>query len=183
MAIPAILEELDWEDFGIAFKLAGALVPGESTVLLGFHTLWLAPYGGRYRNAAVTFDRAHHAAHLWVDRFAVPCSPEEQVHHLLWIVSKLDEVMPVVHARFAGATMSQKYGGLMGDTSEPFVLGGNPLMAVYEHGGEQASMRGSRRRPTGRSDEIAQMLRELAIEIVTATRDGRTCARPTSTTA
>ena len=101
------IDELDWEDFGIAFKLAGDPVPGESTVLLGFHALWLAPYGGRYRNAAVTFDRKHHAAHLWVDRFAVPCTPDEQVHHLLWILSKLDEVLPVVHARFAGATMAR----------------------------------------------------------------------------
>src|SRR5690606_28607834 len=36
---PAILEELDWEDFGISFKLAGPFTPGESTVLLGFHAL------------------------------------------------------------------------------------------------------------------------------------------------
>ena len=112
---PAILEELDWEDFGIAFKLAGPWTPGESTVLVGFHSMWLAPYGGRYRNAAVTIDQRRHAAHLWVDRFAVPCSADEQVHHLLWVVSKLDEVIPVLHACFRGATMAQKYGGLVDD--------------------------------------------------------------------
>ncbi|MBA3464985.1 MAG: HEAT repeat domain-containing protein [Deltaproteobacteria bacterium] len=164
---PQILEELDWEDFGIAFKLAGDWQPGESTVLLGFHSLWLSPYGGRYRNAAVTIDPKHHAAHLWVDRFAVPCSAAEQVHHLLWILSKLDEITPVLHARFAGATMQQKYGGLMGDTAEPFVLGGNPLLAVHAKAGEAgvdawiASQRG------WSNEEIAQMLRELAIELVT----------------
>ena len=98
---PAIVDELDWEDFGIAFKLAGVAMPGEGTVMLGFHTLWLAPYDGRYRNASVTYDRRHHAAHLWVDRFAVPCSAEEQARHLLWIVSRIHQVLPGIHARFA----------------------------------------------------------------------------------
>jgi len=32
--ISRIIEDLDWEDFGIAFKLAGTVLPGESTVLL-----------------------------------------------------------------------------------------------------------------------------------------------------
>ena len=76
--------------------------------------------------------------------------------------------MPVVHARFAGATMAQKYGGLMGDTSEPFVLGGNPLLAVYaqrRRGGGRCVDRDADR---WSNEEIAQMLRELAIEIVTA---------------
>ena len=168
---PAILDELDWEDFGIAFKLAGAWLPGESTVLLGFHALWLAPYGGRYRNAAVTIDTKHHAAHLWVDRFAVPCSAAEQVHHLLWIVTKLHEVTPVVHARFAGATMAQKYGGLMGDTSEPFVLGGNPLNAVHARGGESGVDAWIDGQTDWSKEEVAQMLRELAIDLVTGDDD------------
>ncbi len=165
---PAILDELDWEDFGIAFKLAGDWLPGESTVLLGFHALWLAPYGGRHRNAAVTIDSKHHAAHLWVDRFAVPCSAAEQVHHLLWIVTKLHEIIPVIHARFAGATMAQKYGGLMGDTSEPFVLGGNPLIAVHARGGEQGVDAWIDGQTDWSREEVAQMLRELAIELVTS---------------
>lgn len=162
---PEILEELDWEDVGIAFKLAGPYVPGEGTVLLGFHTLWLAPYGGRYRNAAVTLDRVRHAAHLWVDRFAVPCSPEEQVHHLLWVVSRLDEVIPVVHARFGGATMAQKYGGLLGEGGDPFVLGGNPLIAVHAEGGEAAVDGWIAEQTLWSPREIGAMLRELAIEL------------------
>ena len=113
-------------------------------MLLGFHALWLAPYGGRYRNAAVTIDRAHHAAHLWVDRFAVPCSAtRSRSTTSCGCCRKLHEVMPVLHARFAGATMAQKYGGLMGDTSEPFVLGGNPLLAVHAKAARQRWMRGS----------------------------------------
>ena len=135
---PAILEELDWYDFGLALKLAGPWTPGEDLVLAGFHALWLAPYGGRYRNAAVTIDRRHHAAHLWVDRFAVPCDPAVQIHHLLWIAAQIDAIVPVVHARFGGASMARKYGGMLGDLREPFVLGGNPLRAVYALGGEPA---------------------------------------------
>ena len=167
---PAIIEELDWEDFGIAFKLRDDMLAGEGTVLFGFHTLWLAPYGGRFRNAAVTIDRKHHAAHLWVDRFAVPCSAEDQVHHLLWILSKLDEIIPIVHARFAGATMVQKYGGLVGDTSEPVVLGGNPLLAIHASEGEAGVDRFIAEQTVWSAEEVAQMLRELAIEVVT-TRD------------
>jgi hypothetical protein len=163
---PEIAQSLDGEDFGIAFKLAGPYTPGEGTVLLGFHTLWLAPYGGRYRNAAVTLDRTHHAAHLWVDRFAVPCAPEEQVQHLLWIVSRIDEVIPVVHARFGGASMAQKYGGVMGDEGEPFVLGGNPLLAVHREGGEAAVDAWIDSQTQWSNDEIAAMLRDLAIELV-----------------
>ncbi len=164
---PAILDELDWEDFGIAFKLAGPYTPGEGTVLLGFHTLWLAPYAGRYRNAAVTIDRTRHAAHLWVDRFSVPCSPEEQVHHLLWVVSKLDEVVPVVHARFGGATMVQK----LGDEEEPFVLGGNPLLRVFAGGGERAVDAWLAAQTDWSPREVGAMLRELAIEIASPQGD------------
>ncbi|MDB4958398.1 MAG: hypothetical protein JWO36_5967 [Myxococcales bacterium] len=167
---PAILEELDWEDFGIAFKLAGPALPGDHTVLLGFHSLWLAPYGTRYRNTSVTFDRRHRAAHLWVDRFAVPCSVAEQVHHLLWIASKIDEVMPILHARFGGASMTQKYGGLAGSDNDTFVLGGNPLLAVHASGGEQAVDRWIAEQRAWSSAEVAEMLRETAIEIVTTER-------------
>jgi hypothetical protein len=165
---PAILDDLDWEDFGIAFKLAGPHMPGTHTVLLGFHTLWLAPYGGRYRNAAVTLDPTRHAAHLWVDRFSVPCSPQEQVHHLLWILSKLDEVVPIVRARFGGASMAQKYGGLIGEAREPFVLGGNPLIAIHAQGGEAAVDAWIASQTDWSDREVAAMLRELAIEIVGA---------------
>jgi hypothetical protein len=169
---PEILEEHDWEDFGIAFKLAGPFTPGENTVLLGFHALWLSAYGTeRYRNAAVTIDRRHHSAHLWVDRFAVPCSPEEQAGHLLWVLSKLHEVTPVLHARFGGATMAQKYGGLMGDTSEPFVLGGNPLLAIYAESGEAIVDRWIAEQTDWSNEEVAQMLRELAEQIVASDPD------------
>lgn len=165
---PGIIEDLEREDFGIAFKLAGASLPGEHTVLLAFHTLWLAPYGDRHRNTAVTVDSVHHSAHLWVDRLAVPCKAAELVHHLLWIVSKLDEVVPVLHARFAPATMAQKYRGLDDEDliAEPFVLGGNPLIELYRAGSEVAVDAWLAKQTDWSSEELALMLRELAVEIV-----------------
>lgn len=163
---PAILENLDWEDFGIAVKLAGAYAPGERAVLDAFHALWLAPYGGRFRHADVTIDARRNAAHFWVDRFAVPSSPGEQVGHLLWVIAQLHEVLPIVHARFGGATMEQKYGELVGDEAEVFVLGGNPLLAVYARDGEEGVDRWIAEQTSWSTDELAQMLREVAIEIV-----------------
>jgi hypothetical protein len=165
---PAIIESFDREDFGITIKLAGEMEAGEGTVLLGFHTLWLAPYAGRYRNAGVRIDRDHHAAHFWVERFAVSSPADELVHHLLWVVSKLAEITPVVYARFVGATMAQKYAVIMGDSREPFVLGGNPLLAVYAASGEAGVDHWIEERTEWSDDEVAQMLRELAIEIATA---------------
>ena len=163
----SVLADYDGADFGIALKLAGPVVPGESTVLLGFHALWLAPYAGHYRNSAVTLDRTHHAVHLWVDRFAAPCSPELLVHHLLWIASKIHEVLAVVHARFAGASGQEKYGQLVGEGSDPFVLAGNPLRAIHAAGGDEALERWLETQREWSSEEVAQMLRELAIELVT----------------
>jgi hypothetical protein len=168
---PDIIDEVDWEDFGVAVKLSGPALAGQETVLAAFHALWLAPYGGRFRNGAVTFDRAHNSAHFWVDRFAAPTSPAEQVHHLLWVIARLDEVVPVVHARFAEASMTQKFGGLVGMTREPFVLGGNPLLGVYIDDGDAAVDSWIARQTQWSDDEVAAMLRELAIEIVTAEPD------------
>ncbi len=161
-------EDPDTADFGLAIKLAGDILPGEGTVLLAFHTMWLAPYGGRYRNASVTIDRKHHSAHFWVDRFEPPCDAEELVGHLLWIVSKLDEVIPVVHARISEATLTQKYGELMGEEDEPFVLGGNPLLSAYALGGEDAVDDWIAKQTAWSNEEVAGMLREVAVEVVTS---------------
>jgi hypothetical protein len=62
--------------------------------------------------------------------------------------------------------MEQKYGGLMGDTSEPFVLGGNPLFAVHDKAGEAGVDAWMASQATWSSEEVAQMLRELAMRLV-----------------
>jgi hypothetical protein len=172
---PAIIDDFDASEFGISFKLAGPTVPGESSVLLGFHAMWLAPFGGRYRNTAVTFDRTHHAAHLWVDRTAPPSGgaaggarvaagdrfAAQLVQRLLWIVSQIDDVLTVLHARFEG-------GGLPASDRDPFVLGGNPLRAVYARGGERAVDDWIAIQRDWSKEEVARMLRELAIELASA---------------
>ncbi len=165
---PGIIDELDWEDFGIAVKLAGPTLRGQEVILSAFHSLWLSPYGGRFRNGAVTFDRTHNAAHFWVDRFAAPTTNAEQVHHLLWVMAQLDTVLPIVHARFAEASMTQKFGGLLGASREPFVLGGNPLLGVYMQDGDGGVDTWLGMQTDWSDEEVAAMLRELAIDIVTS---------------
>ncbi|MCX5745286.1 MAG: hypothetical protein NT062_22650 [Proteobacteria bacterium] len=162
---PAIVDELDREDVGLALKLAGAWTPGEAMVLASFHAMWLAPYGARFRNAAITIDRAHHAVHLWVDRFTAPISSAAQVGHLLWIAAKIHEVTPVLHARFGGAAMGHADGGWMGEPRAPFVLGGNPLRAVHAEGGGAAVDRWIETQTTWSNVELAAMLRELAVDL------------------
>jgi hypothetical protein len=164
---PDIIDELDPEDFGLALKLAGPRLAGQESVLAAFHALWLAPYGGRFRNGAVTVDRAHNAAHFWVDQLEAPVTPAEQVHHLMWVIARLDEVLRVVHARFAEASMTQKFTGLVGTGETPFVLGGNPLLHAYIDDGDAAVDAWLARQTDWSDDEVAAMLRELAIEIVT----------------
>ncbi len=164
---PDILDELDPADFGLALKLAGPVIVGQESVLAAFHALWLAPYGGRFKNGAVTFDRAHNAAHFWVDQLEAPVTAAEQVHHLMWVIARLDEVLRVIHARFAEASMTQKLSGLLGTGREPFVLGGNPLLHAYIDDGEAAVDTWLARQTDWSDDEVAAMLRELAIEIVT----------------
>src|SRR5262249_48750718 len=48
---PDIIEQFDWEDFGIALKLGGARDEGEQMVLDAFHSFWIAPYKGKHRHA------------------------------------------------------------------------------------------------------------------------------------
>ncbi len=68
--------------------------------------------------------------------------------------------------------MSQKYGGTLGEAATPFVLGGNPLMAAYRAAGGDAAgdvaVDAFVAEPGDWTEaELAAMLRELAIEIVT----------------
>src|SRR5690606_4515482 len=41
---PEIIEEYDWDDFGIALKLGGPEQPGEESVINAFFALWLSVY-------------------------------------------------------------------------------------------------------------------------------------------
>lgn len=168
---PQIVQEWDPEDFGIAVKLGGEALVGEGDVVRAFHSFWLAPYSDSdvevdspYRHAGVEIDAVHRSALLWVDRFFVPVTGEEAVEHLLWVVQQLAEVIPVVHARFAVADMSIKYGALFGEVAPPFVLAGNPLRERFHRDGETAAFSWAESQRVWSRRELAAMLAELVTE-------------------
>lgn len=136
---------------GVAFKLAGPPLPGTRAVLAAFHALWLAPYRGEVREAAMTYDQAHHAAELWVE-------PARLAGHALWVASKIDEVFPITRAQLGGPSGSS------------VVLGGNPLRAIYQDGGESAVDRWIADQTEWSNAEVARMLCALAREIATGAR-------------
>lgn len=134
--------------FGIAFKLAGPPLPGTRSVLAAFHALWIAPHRAEIRNAAMIYDQPHHAAELWVE-------PAQLAGDVLWLVSNIDEVFPIVRARHGGPSASS------------VVLGGNPLRVAYREGGEGAVDRWVADQSEWSNAEIARMLCALARELAT----------------
>ncbi|MEJ7599520.1 MAG: hypothetical protein WKG01_16550 [Kofleriaceae bacterium] len=93
---PEVIDDYDWERFGIAVKLAGTALPGEESVINAFFALWLSVYQDEradefeaFQRADVVHDRKHRAALMWVERFAVPATANDQVHFLLWIVARI----------------------------------------------------------------------------------------------
>ncbi len=167
---PEIVDEYDWEDFGIALKLATPAVPGEAEVIGAFHRLWVMAYVDPraeevpFRNTAVTFDEAHRAALVWIDRFCPPATVTQLVQHLLWIAARIHDVVPVAHARFGGASMEQKYHHMMENAAPPFVLAGNPLVRTFHEKGEAAAFAWAESQTTWSPKEVAAMFVELGTE-------------------
>jgi len=163
---PDILEEYDWEDFGIALKLAAPPTLGELEVLEAFHQLWVTAYidprieGVPFRNTAVTYNAAQRAGLLWIDRFSPPATPREIVHHLLWIADRIHTIVPIAHARFAGATMSQKYHALQ-ELPVPPILAGNPLLHAFHDDSEVAALAWAEQQTLWSDSELAAMFVEL----------------------
>lgn len=166
--LDARLEEFDYEDWGIALKLAGPPVPGEAQLLRALHAFWLAPYRdpqreerATYRHADVAYDRELRTGLLWVDRFFVPVHPSELVSHLSWIAELVHRFLPVAHARFTGAESALKYAALT-KSPVPLVLAGNPMRDAMEAGGVE----GARRFAAGQSLWSARELAAMALELV-----------------
>ena len=104
---PEAIVDYDGERFGVALKLGGAELPGEESVINAFFALWLSAYQDErieelepFQRADVVHDRRHRSALMWVERFAVPATASEQVHFLLWIVARINDVLSVSWARF-----------------------------------------------------------------------------------
>ncbi len=190
---PAIHDDLDWEDFGIALKLGGERMAGEELVVRVFHRHWLAPYFDLvadnehehgedcdhympFRHADVEWDEERRACALWVDRFGTPATADEAVHHLLWVVARLNEVLPVAHARFRGAEPAWKYRSITGDDSPSFVLAGNPFAARHAAEGEAAALAWAESQDLWGRRELAAMITEVVEEIDPEDGDQRTTA-------
>jgi len=162
---PEILAGFDGHDFGLAIKLGGRRCAGELELLQAMHAFWLAPYGEHaYRHGGVAFDPVRRSALFWVDRLDVPVGARECVHHLLWVVARLAEVVPIEHARFAVAEPAMKYGALLGDDGPPFVLAGNPLAHRLQADGEAAAFAWAEQQRQWDARELAAMLAEIVVE-------------------
>jgi hypothetical protein len=118
---PEIIDDYDWESFGVALKLAGTGLPGEESVINAFFALWLSVYQDErvdefepFQRADVVHDRKHRSALMWVERFTVPATASDQVHFLLWIVARINDILPLTWARFDSvdeAVKSRATGG------------------------------------------------------------------------
>jgi hypothetical protein len=164
---PEILEDFDWEDFGVAVKLGGDRLEGEDSVINAFFALWLSAYQDErlpqfeaFQGADVIHDRERRSALLWIERFVVPASGPEQIHFLMWILGRLHEVLPVAWARFDQSDVSlQARDGERGT----FVLAGNPLGERFHRLGEAAALAWATSQTLWDRREVAAMLIELAL--------------------
>jgi tetratricopeptide (TPR) repeat protein len=174
---PDIIDDYDWESFGIAFKLSGDGLAGEESVVNAFFALWLSVYqderaeesaaGSSYepfQRADVIHDRKHRSALMWVERFNVPATASDQVHFLLWVVGRLHDVLPIAWARFDTVDDSVK-AAAAGDYDEsPFVLAGNPFADRFQRQGEEAALAWAVSQSLWSKRELAGMLVEVALE-------------------
>jgi len=172
---PEIIDDYDWESFGIAIKLAGTALAGEESVINAFFALWLSVYQDErvdefepFQRADVVHDRKHRSALMWVERFTVPATAPDQVHFLLWIVARINDILPVTWARFDSvddAVKSRATGGATtGVVDEPFILAGNPLADRFRRQGEEAALAWAVGQSIWSRRELAGMLIEVALE-------------------
>lgn len=168
---PEIIDEYDWESFGLAMKLSGPDLPGEESVINAFFALWLSVYQDErtdefepFQRADVVHDRRHRAALMWVERFAVPATAPDQVHFLLWIAARINDVLPLAWARFDDVDDSVKSRAMPDDGTEPFILAGNPFAERFRRHGEDPALAWAVGQTAWSKRELAGMLIEVALE-------------------
>ena len=168
---PEIIDDYDWESFGIAMKLSGTSLPGEESVVNAFFALWLSVYQDErtddfepFQRADVVHDRRHRSALMWVERFAVPATAADQVHFLLWLVARINDILPIAWARFDAVDDSVKSRAIPDDETDPFVLAGNPFSDRFHRHGEEAALSWAVAQSGWSRRELAGMLIEVALE-------------------
>ena len=166
---PEIIDDYDVDSFGIALKLGGTPLAGEESVVNAFFALWLSVYQDEradefepFQRADVIHDRRHRSALMWVESFEVPATASDQVHFLLWIAARLDEVVPIAWARFDTVDDSMKAHANAADGA--FVLAGNPFADRFHRAGEEAALAWAVGQSAWSRRELAGMLVEVALE-------------------
>ena len=165
---PEIIDDYDWESFGVALKLSGDALPGEESVVNAFFALWLSVYQDEraeefepFQRADAVHDRRHRSVLMWVERFAVPATASDQVHFLLWLLARLHDIIPIAWARFDGVDDAVKS---QATSDEPFVLAGNPFSERFRRQGEEAALAWAVGQTMWSRRELAGMLVEVALE-------------------
>lgn len=168
---PDIVDDYDWECFGIALKLAGEPLAGEESVVNALFALWLSVYQDErsddfepFQRADIIHDRRHRSALMWVEKFGVPITAADQVHFLLWVVSQLHDIVPITWARFENVDEAVKTYAEVEDGELPFVLAGNPFADLFRRQGEDAALAWAMEQRTWSKRELAGMLIEFALE-------------------
>ncbi len=168
---PEIIDDYDWERFGVAVKLSGEALPGEESVINAFFALWLSVYQDEradefeaFQRADVVHDRRHHSALMWVERFAVPATSSDQVHFLLWIIARIHDVLPIVWARFDVIDDAVKSRAAGETSGEPFILAGNPFAERFRRHGEEGALAWAVAQSSWSKRELAGMLIEVALD-------------------
>ena len=172
---PEIIEDYDWESFGVALKLGGPKLSGEESVINAFFALWLSVYQDEraddfeaFQRADVVHDRTHRSALMWVERFAVPATAPDQVHFLLWICARINEILPITWARFEDVDDAVKSRALTDDDDDgpntAFVLAGNPFADRFRRQGEETALAWAVGQSSWSRRELAGMLVEAALE-------------------
>lgn len=168
---PEMIDDYDWESFGVALKLSGPQLPGEESVVNAFFALWLSAYQDEradefepFQRADVVHDRVHRSALMWTERFAVPATATDQVHFLLWIVARINDIVPVAWARFDAVDDAVKSRAISDDGTPPFILAGNPFAERFRRHGEEAALAWAVGQSAWSRRELAGMLIEVALE-------------------
>ena len=168
---PDMIDDYDWESFGVALKLSGPQLPGEESVVNAFFALWLSAYQDEradefepFQRADVVHDRKHRSALMWAERFAVPATATDQVHFLLWILARINDIVPLAWARFDAVDDAVKSRAITDDGTVPFILAGNPFSERFRRHGEEAALAWAVGQSAWSRRELAGMLIEVALE-------------------
>jgi tetratricopeptide (TPR) repeat protein len=172
---PDVIDDYDWERFGVALKLSGPALAGEESVVNAFFALWLSVYQDEraeefepFQRADVIHDRTHRSALMWVERFAVPATASDQVHFLLWVIARLHDIIPLAWARFDTIDEAVKARAVVDDDGDeerqPFILAGNPFAERFRRHGEEGALAWAVAQSAWSRRELAGMLVEVALE-------------------